>query len=385
LPLAQVQSSLTLRIWMARQQLFHLESAACAASVEAIEADLPANAVSERFTVQVLRAALAIQCDRFGAVIPLLPQLLEAPPTVDSVTLTGRNNVVSWIYMQRGEYQKAREMQSPVPPAAPDASAPLLGTAAGTLMGRAIVGLSYALEGQMNQAERIYRAVLREAERQGRAGNQPACVTAALLSEVLYEQNQNDAARGLLEGRVDALERVGVADVMQRGMLVLSGACWAAGHRLDAFAWLERLEEIGVTLNLPRALGVSLGMQVHRRLALGEVNVAKTCLERLQALDAAAAGEHGWRGAVQWLALCGALSDRAFSDGDGRSRTGRVASRRIDQLVRSTRSPGPCGAAAAAACHGGPATRPHGANACKRAGGAAPWASAGADAQHAGR
>jgi LuxR family transcriptional regulator, maltose regulon positive regulatory protein len=129
--------------------------------------------------------------------------------------------------------------------------------------------------------------VLREAERHGRACNQPACVAAALLSEVLYEQNQSAAARELLEKRVEVLERVAVSDVVLRALLMLSGACWAAGHRLDAFAWLERLEEIGVASGRQRVVGVSLAAQIFRRLALGEVSVAQACLERLRSLDTA--------------------------------------------------------------------------------------------------
>ncbi|WP_244315053.1 LuxR C-terminal-related transcriptional regulator [Paraburkholderia unamae] len=310
LPPAQVQSSLTLRIWMARQQLFHLELAACAASLDALEADLPANAAADAFTVLVLRAALAIQRDHAVTAIALLPRLLDPPPTADRVTLAGRNNVVSWIYMQRGEYEQARDIQFAAQADGASGGAPLLGTGAGSLMGRCFVGLSYALEGQMNQAERIYRAVLREAERHGRSCNQAACVAAALLSEVLYEQNQNEAARDLLERRVDVLERVAVSDVVLRGLLVLSGARWAAGHRLDAFAWLERLEEIGVASGLPRVLGVSLATQVFRRLALGEVSAAQACLERLQALDEdAETGKRGGEGAAHEPASGTALFD----------------------------------------------------------------------------
>lgn len=285
LPLAQVQSSVMLRIWMARQQLYHLESESCAASIAALEADLPANAAAERFTVLVLRGALAIQRDDAATAGTLLAQLLVPPPGADSVAIAGGKNVASWIYLQRGEYEKAREIQSQAASDLGNASVALLGTGAGTLMGRCFVGLSHAMEGQMNQAERIYRAVLRESERHGRGCNQPACVATALLSEVLYEQNQNEAARELLEGRIDVLERVAVPDVVVRGLLVLSGACWAAGHQLDAFSWLDRLEEIGTSSGLRRVLGMSLAAQVFRRLALGEVSVAQAYLERLQALD----------------------------------------------------------------------------------------------------
>ncbi|SAK84246.1 ATP-dependent transcription regulator LuxR [Caballeronia hypogeia] len=283
LPLAQVQSSLNLRIWMARQQLFHMESEACAASLDALDADLPAQAAADRFKVLVLRVALAIQRDDASAAAALLSKLLDPPPSADAVTVAGCHNVLSWIHMQRGEFEQAREIQQ-AHGHGTGGGAALIGTAAGTLMGRCFIGLSYALEGQMNQAERVYRSVLREAERHGRSCNQPACVAAALLGEVLYEQNQADAARELLERRADMIERVAVADVVLRGMLVLAGARWAAGHRLEAFAWLERLEDYGVSAALPRVLGASLAAQVFRRLSNDEFSVAQACLERLRAL-----------------------------------------------------------------------------------------------------
>ncbi|WP_233849925.1 LuxR C-terminal-related transcriptional regulator [Paraburkholderia sp. HD33-4] len=308
LPLEQVHSSVYLRIWMARQQLFHMESAACAASLDALDADLPAQAASDRFTVVVLRAALAIQRDDANGAMALLPTLLNPPSSADGVTLAGRNNVLSWIYMQRGEYEQARALQSAEAPPRTNDGTPLIGTGAGSLMGRCFVGLSYSLEGQMTQAERIYRTVLREAERHGRSCNQPACVAAALLSEVLYEQNHHEAARGLLEGRAEMLERVAIADVVLRGMLVLSGARWLAGHRLEAFAWLERLEDYGVTHGLSRVIGASLATQVFRRLSQGEVNVAQDCLERLRALDSAApdSAEPGFDG-LRFAALAATI------------------------------------------------------------------------------
>jgi LuxR family transcriptional regulator, maltose regulon positive regulatory protein len=284
LPREQVQSSLNLRIWMARQQLFHMESEACAASLDALDADLPRQAAAYRFTVAVLRTALAIQRDDFNCAVALLPRLLDPPATADAVTMAGRNNVLSWIYMQRGEFQAARDIQSVAADPPEVDGSPLIFTAAGTLMGRCFVGLSHALEGQMIQAERIYRAVLREAEKHGRAANQAACVAAVLLGETLFEQNQIDAARELLERRVDVFERVAITDVVLRGMLVLSGARWVAGHRLEALAWLERLEDHGTTTGLPRLIGVSLAAQVFRRLSDNQYSEAQACLERLDAL-----------------------------------------------------------------------------------------------------
>jgi LuxR family transcriptional regulator, maltose regulon positive regulatory protein len=349
LPLAQVQSSVYLRIWMARQQLFHMEAAACAASLDALDADLPAQAASDRFTVLVLRAAIAILRDDAHGAIALLPALLDAPASADGVTLAGRNIVLSWIYMQRGEYEQARALQNGEAPPRTSDGTPLIGTGAGSLMARCFAGLSYTLEGQMTQAERIYRSVLREAERHGRSCNQPACVAAALLSEVLYEQNHNEAARDLMEGRAEVLERVAVADVVMRGMLVLSGARWVAGHRLEAFAWLERLEDYGTAYGLKRVIAASLATQVFRRLSQGEFNVAQASLERLQALAASEPdrGEERFDGlrfaarsaTIRYYLAAGDLEqaalmlDQLIDWCDARGRQGYVAALRLQRAV----------------------------------------------------
>jgi len=288
LPPEQVQASPALRAWVARQQLYHLEFDACAATLDALEADLRLQP-TDRFTIVLLRATLAIERDDVDGAIALLPALLAVPPTVGPLASAGVRNVLTWIYLQIGDYARAREIEATDAPVPDVDGEPLLGAAQGALTGRCFVGLRHAFEGQINQAERIYRAVLREAERRGRSCNHPASVAAVLLGEILYEQNQNDAARELLEGRVEILERVGIPDIVRRGMLVLSGARWEAGHRLEAFAHLERLEDYASTFGLNRLLGASLAAQASRRLALGEFHVAQACLERLRALDAATA------------------------------------------------------------------------------------------------
>lgn len=319
LPPEQVEASVPLRIWMARQHLYHRDFSACAAGIDALEHDLPAQAVNERFTLVVLRTVLAIQRDDVDGAMGLLPQLLSPPPGTEGITLAACNNMLSWIYMQRGEYERARSIQLDTKRPTID-GVPLMGTSAGVLQGQCMVGLSHALEGQLLQAERVYRSALREAEARGKSCADPACLAAALLGEVLYEQNQNEAARELLEGRVDLLERVSIPDSVLRVMVVLSGAHWQAGHHLEAFAYLDRLEEYGSSLGLDRLLAYSLGAQVFRRLLLGELDAAQDLLKRLQELEARqpqasrfTGPTFALRGAtIRWLLATGDLEQAAL-------------------------------------------------------------------------
>jgi LuxR family maltose regulon positive regulatory protein len=162
---------------------------------------------------------------------------------------------------------------------------PLLGTAAGSLQGRCLIGLSYAMEGQMAEAERVYRDVLQEAEQAGSECADPAYLAVALLGEVLYETNDVAQALQLLEDRVDVLERVSIPDSVLRVLTVLSASHWLAGRQMEALAYLERLQEYAKNLDLDRLLIHSLGEQVHRRLQRGEFDVAARRLKDMEQVE----------------------------------------------------------------------------------------------------
>lgn len=324
---AQVHSRIGLRLWIARVQMYAREPDACLASIASLETDIPSGDASNRFMLALVRAVLALQCDDTDAAMAVLPQLLEPPADADAVMIGGRNNVLSLLYMYRGEYERARQIQLDAPKLLIDGS-PLIGTSAGRLQGRCLVGLSYALEGQITHAERVYRAVLHEAEHRGRACKEPAYMAAALLGEVLYERNDTEAARELLESRVDVLERVSIPDSVLRVLLVLSGAHWLAGHRLEALSYLERLEEYATQPGLTRLLAHSLGEQVIRRLQLGEWERARADLERLEALDAQ--HPNAERSALGEIGLVARLARIRFWIAQGRLGDAAVA---LDPLI----------------------------------------------------
>jgi LuxR family maltose regulon positive regulatory protein len=107
LPLEQVQSRIQLRLWMTRSQLYARELDACAASLERLQADIPEHDARNRFAMTLLRATLAVQRDNTDEAMSILPELLQPPADADAFAIGGRNNILSWLYMHRGEFERA--------------------------------------------------------------------------------------------------------------------------------------------------------------------------------------------------------------------------------------------------------------------------------------
>ncbi|MGY2488956.1 LuxR C-terminal-related transcriptional regulator [Cupriavidus sp. CP313] len=285
LPPEQIQARIGLRLWKLRMQLYAREFDAAAAAMDRLQAEIPSDDTESRVTLTVLRGVMALQRDDTDAAMSILPELLQASSHDDAIVTGTRRALLSWLYMHRGEYERARSFQCDQPPLLLDGT-PLTGSTAGSLSGRSLMGFSYALEGQMLQVERISRDVLREAEQQSKLCSEAAYFSAALLADVLYEHNDAAGAIRLLEERVDVLERVSIPDSVLKVLATLSAAHWACGHPLDAFAYLDRLEDYATQLGLDRLLAHALAARVSRHLSGGELDAADACLARLDAIDA---------------------------------------------------------------------------------------------------
>ncbi len=304
LPPAAVEARLPLRFGAALMHLYAREFAACAAGLDRLERDIPAHDARARAALVRLRVSLAAQTDDIDRAIALRPLLLQPlPPDVDAFAVGHRNNLLSWVHLQCAEHEAARRVQHEAPLS--DAQGrPLLGTASGSLQGRCLVGLSFAVEGRIAEAERVYRELLFDAEASGSAGAETLFVASALLSEVLVESNDPLGAIRLLEPRIDALEVVSIPDSVLRGHGALAGAHWLLGHELESFAWLERLEDYAERLGLQRLLAYALGGRVRRQLARSRFEAAEAALIRLESLQAGQpATPHGVTAEVQAQAL----------------------------------------------------------------------------------
>ncbi|CAI8899577.1 LuxR C-terminal-related transcriptional regulator [Pseudomonas sp. IT-P176] len=285
LPVEQVQARVKLRILKARMQLYARDFIACANSLDQLLHDVPEHQVHDRFMVALLRASLALQRDDTDAAMTVLPQLLAPPAGSNSVAIGSCTNILSWLYMHRGEYEKARQVQFDRPALLINGE-PFLGTSAGSLQGRCMTGLSHALEGQMKQSERVYRDVIHEAAHCGKAGTDATYLATALLGEVLYETNDVDVAFKLLSGWVDILERISIPDSVLRVLQVLWKVQWLAGNHQEAFAFVDRLDEYASKLGLDRLQAYCLTWRVHWHLLLDEPAAAQAKLARLEAIDA---------------------------------------------------------------------------------------------------
>lgn len=282
LPPEQVTARFDLHLVLAYLQMYAGEVDALRQSIAQMAAQHDRLGPRQRYALALLRGGLALQRDDTDSVVALLPELQRVPPDADDFTYAGRGNILSWMFIHRGEYKQARKVL--------EEGALHGGAPRGVLLGRCMGGMTHAAEGQFLLAERIFCDVLAEAEQQGPAYVGIACMAAALLGEALYELNDVDAARELLEKRMDVLERVSIPDTVLRGLTVLANAHWLGGRRLEARACLDRLEDYAARHRVDRLLANALYRRARWLLEEGEVDAADAVLLRLEALAARYSG-----------------------------------------------------------------------------------------------
>ncbi|WP_229012319.1 LuxR C-terminal-related transcriptional regulator [Paraburkholderia gardini] len=278
LPPAQIAARFDLRVIMAYLQMYAGETGALMRSIQQIAAGSERPDPRQRYALALLRGGLALQRDDTDSVVALLPELQRAPSDADDFTHAGRSNILSWMFIHRGEYEQARKVL--------EEGALHGGAPRGILLGRCMSGMTHAAEGQVLLAERVFCDVLAEAEKQGPAYVGIACMAAALLGEALYELNNVDASLRLLEERIEVLERVSIPDTVLRALVVLASAHWFAGRRIEAYDCLERLEDYAKGHGVDRLLANALCLRSRWLLEEGRLDEAGTALLRCEALAA---------------------------------------------------------------------------------------------------
>ncbi len=279
---AQIQARFRLHLVSAHLQMYAGEIEALELSIRQMQSQADQLGARQRYALALLRGGLALQRDDTDSVVVLLPELQRIPPGADDFTLTGRGNILSWMYIYRGEYAEARKVL--------EEGAPGGGAPRGVLLGRCMGGMVHATEGQFLQAERILCEVLQEAEQHGAAYIGVACMAAALLGEALYELNDVQAAIDLLEPRIEVLERVSIPDTVLRALLVLANAHRLAGRHAQARACLERLENYAVRHRVDRLLANALYLHSRWLIEDADSSAANAVLLRLEALGARYSG-----------------------------------------------------------------------------------------------
>jgi LuxR family transcriptional regulator, maltose regulon positive regulatory protein len=208
----------------------------------------------------------------------------------------------------------------------------LLDSAFGALVGDGLRGLSYFREGDMRQAERQLRETLREAEATLGPYCEGAVNAAAFLAHVLYEIDDLDGLRTLLESRMDLIERVGLPDAVIYSGIARCRLLRREGSFQEALAEVERLEDMAQRRKLDRLLSFALAERMAVHLATRDDEGAEDALALLRftarrqaAHGSAAALDVGWRASsarAAWLAAVGRDQEaldtlRALMDGGG--------------------------------------------------------------------
>ncbi len=281
---ATLDGNANLRLWMAWVALADYRLDDCARSIARLRAAPDELAPAMRYRLILLDCLLAIRHDDSDALAQRLPELLAPPAAADEFSRAGRRNVLTWLHLRNGEFERARQIQHDEPMATVDGE-PVVETLFGSLVGQCLIGLSYAIEGQMHRAERIYRNVLREMQERGTRCVEAARLTAQLLAEVLYEQQGPVVAARFIEeqpGTQDGL----IPDTTLRMIIVSNRAQQAAGRWDEALAHLGQSASLLRRLGLDHALACVLLEQLRIQLARHDADAARVSLQDIEALHA---------------------------------------------------------------------------------------------------
>ncbi|SFM73184.1 LuxR C-terminal-related transcriptional regulator [Variovorax sp. OV329] len=282
-----------LRLWLAWIALCERRFEDCERVIAQVEAEHGGDPVMH-YRLTLLRSLSAVLRDDTAAAVVHLDELLHPPAGADAIAVAGRRNVLSWLFLHLGEHERARTIQQEGAAPLLDGE-PIVGTIFGSLVGRTMVGMSHAVQGDMREAEEHYRAVLAEA---GDRGNCMEAVSLAqqLLVDVSYERHGPGEASRMFAGHGPS-EQPLIPDATVRIALVISRSHVLAGQLQQAHKVLDGALEQARRLKLDRAEAYLLLDRLKIHLAADEPEAAHICLRRLDALGdrhaQSSAGTHG--------------------------------------------------------------------------------------------
>ncbi|THJ31576.1 hypothetical protein E8K88_14785 [Lampropedia aestuarii] len=302
IPRSYLKKRDSLTLWLGWSQLCYRQFDACQESIDRLEHHLqhqlqhPQRGRSalpqtspEQAHACMLQFSLALQTDDFSRAQQLLPHMLHMRSQSDAVLQGGRRNLLGWYFSHQGTPAQAREYLLGPGQYREDGS-PLQDSSFGNMMSLALLGMTHLHEGHYRQAEATLRAALSKAEAALGSHCEAACNAAGLLCEVLYEINDLQGLRELLERYGDAIDKVALPDARLSATLARSRLL-ALDHNLaEAQEVLVRLENAVSSRKMLRITAILLYEQFQlslREHALSEQNHG--CLVTLVALAQRAA------------------------------------------------------------------------------------------------
>jgi len=283
LPRGIVNSRPPLLLWLGWTQLCYYSLQACHETLNALRTQLDEGDHEGRAHCVLLAFSLALQEDDLGTAHALLPELMSIQQGDDAVLVGGKRNLLGWMYAHTAEYEKAREVLQGSPPLREDGT-PLLDSAFGHLMTQSLRGLSWLYAGDVRNAEPALRDALAHSEKALGRHSEMACNAAAYLAAVLYEINELDELRQLLDGRLDTTERVVLPDALVTVALVCARQSRLDGNPLEAMEGLVRIEEIAHRRSLDRLLAFAMSERVRCFIQMRDMDGARRMLHQLELL-----------------------------------------------------------------------------------------------------
>lgn len=278
LPLEQIRERFGLQLVILQLHLFSFNFSEAQQIIDYLQANTHRLTRHQCETLLVNRGALAMQLDDTEAVWQLLPALHSIPADANDAGLTGRASLLGWLYMYTGNYTDMRQLL---------AEGDRLGTSPRrTLIGRCIQSASLIVEGRISEADHVCRVVLTEAQAFGDSMITATLSATTLLATTLYEQNSISEACRLLEPRQDALERASLPGGVLLGLLTLANSHWLMGRKLEAQAYLDRLEEHAQRYGLNRLSAWSLLTRLNWAIQKNQSVQAEQLVTRLDELAA---------------------------------------------------------------------------------------------------
>lgn len=276
LPQSEVQARVDLLIATGYLHYYTRDLESFGAMLARLEAEGSKLDALQRYSLLIMRAALDVHNDDYAAVLAAAPAVRAIPFGASDLAWSSRGNVLAWLHIANGEYEQAGQ--------AIDEGDRVAAPSRSGLLARCRRALVLAQLGEVRQAERLAREVLDQADAQGPSYDSLACTAATLLAGMLYEMGDPEAARQLLEVRLDAIERLAVPDMVLRAHQLLSSAHAVAGRVNESLAALNRLDSYAGRHGLHRLLAMALNLRLRRLLPLGELGQAHALLQRIEAL-----------------------------------------------------------------------------------------------------